>query len=85
MQSLFSGTTINNEIELCAVSPEWKSVIERAFSKNHLSYFIRWRKSSVFGRRREVCIICVNDYAKEEARALIQSACGEQEDYIRFL
>ena len=64
MQPLYTTLKVNNEIELCEVSdPDCKQLIERALLKNRISYYIRWPKSSFFSRKKESCIICINDNA----------------------
>ena len=64
MQPLYTTLKVNNEIELCEVSdPDCKQLIERALLKNRISYYIRWPKSSFFNRKKDSCIICINDNA----------------------
>ncbi|MCM1046288.1 MAG: hypothetical protein NC417_12335 [Candidatus Gastranaerophilales bacterium] len=77
---------VNNEIELCEVSePDCKDLIERALLKNRISYYIRWAKASFFSRRKNVCIICINDSAKEEAENVIRAICDETGYSVKFL
>jgi len=73
MQPLYTSVKVNNEIELCEIySEECKKEIERALLKNRISYFIRWPRTSIFGKKRKTCIICVNDNSKEEAQDVVQ-------------
>ena len=68
MQPLYTTLKVNNEIELCEVSdPDCKQLIERALLKNRISYYIRWPKASFFSRKKDACIICINDNVKDES------------------
>jgi ethanolamine utilization microcompartment shell protein EutS len=65
---MYIPPTVNNEMELCEVSnPDCKSLIERALLQNRISYYIRWPKTSWLSRRKNLCIICVNENATGEA------------------
>ena len=77
---------VNNEIELCEVSdPECKNLIERALLKSRISYYIRWAKASFFSRRKNVCIICVNDSVREEAENVVRAICDEAGYSVKFI
>lgn len=77
---------VNNEIELCEVSdPDCKNLIERALLKSRISYYIRWAKASIFSRRKNVCIICINDSAREEAENVVRAICDETGYSVKFL
>lgn len=85
MQTLYTSLKVNNEIELCEIDgDESKKIIEKALLENRISYFIRWPKRRLFGRKN-VCIICVNDNASEEAAELVQTISDEVGCYVRFL
>ena len=61
-QPLYTALKVNNEIELCEISDlECKQLIERQLLKERISYFIRWVKPSIFRRKKNLCIIWVND------------------------
>ncbi len=86
MQQSFNSVKVNNEIELCEViSAECKKEIERALLKNRISYYIRWPKSSFLTKRRESCIICVNDNSREEAEEVVRMVCEETGYRVRFI
>ncbi len=86
MQPLYTSVKVNNEIELCEVSNiDCKVQIERALLKNRISYYIRWGKSTLFRRKKDNCIICVNDNAKEEAEAIVRAICDESGYQVKFL
>ena len=77
---------MNNEIELCEVSnPDCKKMIERELLKNRISYYIRWPKTSLFGRKKDNCVICVNDNAKDLAESVVRSICDESGYNVRFI
>ncbi len=86
MRQTFGAVTVNNEIELCEVlNSECKMEIERALLKNRISYYIRWPKKSLFSRKRNTCIICVNDNSKEDAEEVVRSVCEETGHRVRFI
>lgn len=85
MQPLYTNVKVNNEIELCEVADEeCKKLIERALLQNRISYYIRWTKASLFGKKQH-CIICINDSSKEEAEELVRSICDESGYNVKFL
>lgn len=85
MHANYSSVKVNNEIELCEISePECKNLIERELLKNRISYFIRWYKPHLFSRR-EVCIVCIHDDAKELAENIVRTVCDESGYNVRFL
>lgn len=85
MQPLYTNLKVNNEIELCEVwDEECKKLIERALLQNHISYYIRWTKASLFGKRQN-CIICINDHSKEDAEELVRTICDEAGFQVKFL
>lgn len=86
MQPLYTALKVNNEIELCEVSDlECKRVIERELLKNRISYYIRWPKPTLFNRKKNICIICINDNAKDEAENVVRAICDESGYHVRFI
>ena len=86
MQPLYTALKVNNEIELCEVSDlECKQLIERELLNNRISYYIRWMKPSIFSRRKNVCIICINENAKEAAEEIVRSICDDAGYNVKFL
>ena len=82
MQPLYTTLKVNNEIELCEVSdPDCKQLIERALLKNR----IRWPKSSFFSRKKESCIICINDNVRDAAEEIVRGICDESGYNVRFI
>lgn len=85
MQPLYTNLKVNNEIELCEVADEeCKKMIERSLLQNRISYYIRWTKASLFGKKQH-CIICVNDSSKDEAEELVRNICDETGFRVKFL
>lgn len=83
---IYSALKVNNEIELCEISdPECKQMIEKILLKERISYYIRWVKPSIFHRNKNVCIICVNESAKDAAEDAIRTLCDETGFSVRFL
>ena len=86
MQTLYTQLKVNNEYELCEVpDEEAKAAIEKALLENRISYFIKWRKSSFFSRKKNLCTICVNESVIEEAEGIITALCEELGFQVRFL
>lgn len=86
MQPLYTTVKVNNEIELCEVSDlECKQLIERELLKNRISYYLRWQKASIFSRRKDVCIICINDMFRESAENIVRAVCDEKGYHVKFL
>lgn len=86
MQPLYTSLKVNNEIELCEVSDlDCKHLIERELLKNRISYYIRWQKNSIFSRRKNICVICINDTARENAENIVRAVCDESGYQVKFL
>lgn len=86
MQPLYTAVKVHNEIELCEVSdPECKKMIERALLQNRISYYIRWPKTTIFHRNKDLCVICVNDNARDEAESVVRTICDDAGFNVRFL
>ncbi len=86
MSQAFNTVKVNNEIELCEVmNSECKKEIERALLKNRISYYIRWPKNSFLSKRRESCIICINDNSREEAEEVVRAVCDDTGYRVRFI
>ena len=86
MQPLYTMVKVNNEIELCEVpGQDCKKVIERALLRNRISYYIRWPKPSLFSKKKDTCIICVNDNVRTEAESVVRAVCDETGYKVRFI
>ena len=85
-QPLYTAVKVNNEIELCEISNmECKQLIEKALLKERISYYIRWPKASIFSRKKNLCVICVNDSSKEIAEDIVRAVCDEKGYAVKFL
>lgn len=85
-QPIYTALKVNNEIELCEISDmECKELIEKALLAERISYYIRWFKPSLFHRKRNSCIICVNENSKDEAEDVVRSVCDEKGYHVKFL
>ena len=85
-QPLYTTLKVHNEIELCEISDlECKRLIEQALLKERISFYIRWLKPSLFSRRKNVCVFCVNENVQETAEEIVRSICDEQGYPVRFL
>lgn len=86
MQTVYTSLKVNNEIEICEIeTEECRRLIEKALLKNRISYYIRWPKRSIFRRNKELCIICVNETAREMAEETIKDICNESNFRVKFL
>lgn len=86
MQPLYTSLKVNNEMELCEITDlDCKQEIERALLKNRISYYIRWPKTSFFGRSKDSCIICVNESAREAAEEIVRNICDEDGYTVKFI
>lgn len=85
-QPLYTAVKVNNEIELCEINNmECKHLIEKALLGQRISYYIRWLKPSIFSRKKNVCIICVNDNSREAAENVVRTVCDEKGFQVKFL
>lgn len=86
MQPLYTTLKVNNEIELCEVNNlDCKKMIERELLKNRISYYIRWPKGSVFSRKKDTCIFCVNDSVIDNAESIVRAICDDSGYHVKFL
>ena len=53
--------------------------------KNRISYYIRWPKSSFFSRKKDSCIICINDNVRDEAENIVRAVCDETGYSVKFI
>lgn len=86
MQTLYTTLKVNNEYELCEIDNlDCKAAIEKELLRNRISYFIKWPKTSIFSRRKNVCIICVNESVIDIAESIIIQLCDELGYQVKFL
>ena len=86
MDSVLATLKVNNEIELCQVEgQEAKKTIERELLHNRISYYMQWPKASIFNRKKDSCIICVNENSKDTAEEIIRGLTEEYGFKVQFL
>lgn len=86
MQPEYTRIKVHNEIELCETTDmDAKQAVERVLLRNRISYYIKWYKQGFLWRKRNVCIFCVNDSAKDEAEQLLRSMDKELGNKVEFL
>ena len=83
MENEYSKVKVNNEIDFCSVTDtDVKTVIEKAFMKARVSYFLRWEKpsllSKIFGGGKPDIVFCINS-------AQLETALGDMESAIKML
>lgn len=86
MQTIYTQLKVNNEIEVCEITDmEIKQQIERELLKNRISYFIRWQRPSLFGRRKTTCIFCVNENVKDKVEEIISGMDNFDEAKVKLV
>lgn len=86
MQTIYTQLKVNNEIEVCETTDmELKQLIERELLKNRISYFIRWQKPSLFGRRKTTCVFCVNENVKDKVEEIISGMGSFDESKVKLV
>ncbi|MDE6913350.1 MAG: hypothetical protein K2P35_06610 [Lachnospiraceae bacterium] len=89
MENEYSKVKVNNEIDFCSVTDaDVKVVIEKAFMKARVSYFLRWEKpgllSKIFGGRKQDIVFCINSAQLEVAEEVL-GELGDIESSIKML
>ena len=89
MEHEYSKVKVNNEIDFCSVTdPETKTMLEKAFMKARVSYFLRWEKpgifSKIFGGGKVRIVFCINSAQLETADGVLETL-GEIDGDIKML
>lgn len=89
MENEYSKVKVNNEIDFCSVTDtDVKTVIEKAFMKARVSYFLRWEKpsllSKIFGGGKPDIVFCINSAQLETAEEVV-GELGDMESAIKML
>ncbi|MBO5031852.1 MAG: hypothetical protein J6D08_08215 [Lachnospiraceae bacterium] len=89
MENEYSKVKVNNEMDFCSVTePEVKAVLEKAFMKARVSYFLRWEKpgffSRIFGGGKTRIVFCINSAQLDTADEVLKEL-GEIEGDIKML
>lgn len=76
MPTYYTPSKVHNEIIFCIVYDQnKKTLIEKAFLKNRISYYESWEKIGFLMRlfgKKEGCQICINDMQREKAEEILQ-------------
>ena len=77
MENEYSKVKVNNEMDFCSVTePEVKAVLEKAFMKARVSYFLRWEKpgffSRIFGGGKTRIVFCINSAQLDTADEVLK-------------
>ena len=89
MENEYSKVKVNNEMDFCSVTePDVKTMLEKAFMKARVSYFLRWEKPGIFSRRfaggKTRIVFCINSAQLDTADAVLKSL-GDIEGDIKML
>ena len=86
VESKYTRVRVNNEIELCDIyEREVKDKIEKAFVKNGVSFFIKWKRERNAQGEAGKYIICVNQLQKQRAEAAIHGILEDANDNVTFV
>lgn len=77
VENEYSKVRVNNEMDFCSVTDiEVKAVLEKAFMKARVSYFLRWENpsffSKVFKNAKTSIVFCINSAQMETAEAVMK-------------
>lgn len=89
LENEYSKVKVNNEMDFCSVTdPDVKAVLEKAFMKARVSYFLRWEKpgffSRVFAGGKTRIVFCINSAQLEIADRVLQDL-GDIEGDIKMI
>ena len=86
VESKYTRVRVNNEIELCEIyEREVKDKIEKAFVKNGVSFFVKWKRERNSQGEDGRYIICVNQLQKQRAEAAIHEILEDANDNVTFV
>jgi hypothetical protein len=89
VENEYSKVKVNNEIDLCSVTdPDVKAVLEKAFLKARVSYFLRWEKPSIFEKifknSKTRIVFCINSAQLSIAEEVLEGL-EDVKDEIKML
>lgn len=89
MENEYSKVKVNNEMDFCSITEmEVKTILEKAFMKARVSYFLRWEKpgflSKIFGGGKMRIVFCINSAQLETADEVLKEL-GDIEGDIKML
>lgn len=91
VENEFSKVKVNNEIDFCSVTDtEKKVILEKAFMKARVSYFLRWEKPGFFAKfftgGKTSIVFCINSAQIEIAEEVIKELEDEfQADDLKMI
>lgn len=86
VESKYTRVRVNNEIELCEVyERKVKDRIEKAFVKNGVSFFIKWKRERNVQGGTGKYIVCVNQHQKQCAEAAIHGILEDVNENVTFV
>ncbi len=89
LENEYSKVKVNNEIDFCSVTEQKvKTILEKAFMKARVSYFLRWEKpsfwSKIFGGGKVRIVFCINSAQVETADEVLKEL-GDIEGSVKML
>lgn len=77
VENEYSKVKVNNEMDFCSVTDQnIKTILEKAFMKARVSYFLRWDKpgffAKVFKGASPSIVFCINSAQIETAEEVIR-------------
>lgn len=90
LENELSKVKVNNELDFCSVvSKEKKVILEKAFMKARVSYFLRWEKpgffAKVFSGAKTRVVFCINSAQVETADEVIRSLGDEFAEELKII
>lgn len=89
VENEYSKVKVNNEMDFCSVTDNnVKTVLEKAFMKARVSYFLRWEKPGFFARifagAKPRIVFCINSAQAETAEEVIKEL-GDVESAVKMI
>lgn len=89
VENEYSKVKVDNEMDFCSVTDtDIKAVLEKAFMKARVSYFLRWENpgffSRLFGGAKPNVVFCINSAQFQTAEEVLKEL-GELEADIKML
>lgn len=90
MENELSKVKVNNELDFCSImDPDKKTVLEKAFMKARVSYFLRWEKPGFFARvfagEKSSVVFCINSAQLETAEEVVKNLGDDFEKSIKMI
>lgn len=85
VDSKYTHMRVNNEIELCEIyEREIKDKVEKAFVRNGVSFFIKWKRERSGPKENSKYLIFVNQHQRQKAEAVIHAVLEDANDNVMF-